>query len=478
MSMAALHALSAAALGRAYRARELSPVEVTQAVLAHIERWEPQLQATWALDAEGALAMARASEARWLKGDARGALDGVPVTIKENIATRGVPLPMGCAATEVVPATDDAPPAARLREAGAVFISKTTMPDYGMLSSGLSSFHAQFGKLTRNPWDLSKNPGGSSAGAGAAAAAGYGPLHLGTDIGGSIRLPAAWCGVVGFKPSAGRVPIKPAYLGRVAGPMTRTVEDAALLMATLSLPDDRDATRLPQQDIAWADAAPVGATVAAPVDLRGLRIGLQLDAGWGLAVEADIEAAVRDAARRFEGAGAVVELLRPFSTREMADGINRFWRMRSWLDISALPDDRRGLVLPFIRDWVAEAASCSAAQVFHGYSQFAALRDAAVAACHAFDFVISPVAPVSAFAAEWAMPSNDPLRAMEHIGFTLPFNMSEQPAISVPCATTAGGLPIGLQIAGRRHDDLGVLRLARAWEQLRAPLPAWPLPPG
>ncbi len=467
--MTALHALGAAALGRAYRAGELSPVEVTHAVLAHIERWEPTLQATWALDADGALAMARASEARWTRGEARGALDGVPVTIKENIATRGVPLPMGCAATELIPAPEDAPPAARLREAGAVFISKTTMPDYGMLSSGLSSFHAQFGRLTRNPWDLSKSPGGSSAGAGAAAAAGSGPLHGGTDSGGSTRLPAAWCGVVGFKPSAGRVPIKPPYLGRVAGPMTRSVEDAALLMAALSLPDERDATRLPQQDIAWTDAA--------AIDVRGLRIGLLLDAGWGLAVDADIDAAVRDAARRFGAAGAIVEVLAPFSTREMADGINRFWRMRSWLDICALPVQRQAQVLPFIRDWVAEAAGYSAAQLFHGYSQFAALRDASVAACHAFDFVISPVAPVSAFAAEWAMPSNDPLRAMEHIGFTLPFNMSEQPAISVPCAATAAGLPIGLQIAGQRHDDLGVLRLARAWEELRAPLPAWPQPP-
>ena len=468
--MTALHAMSATALHRAFAARELSPVDVVQSVLAHIQRWEPHLQATWALDADAALHMARDSEARWLRGQALGALDGVPVTIKENIATRGVPMPMGCAATELLPAAEDAPPAARLREAGAVFIGKTTMPDYGMLSSGLSSFHAQFGRLTRNPWDLSKSPGGSSAGAGAAAAAGYGPLHLGTDIGGSIRLPAAWCGVVGFKPSAGRVPIKPPYLGRVAGPLTRSVDDTALLMAALSLPDDRDATRLPQQAIDWSDTS--------PRQLRGLKIGLLMDAGWGIAVDAEIAAAVRDAARRFEDAGATIEPMQPFSNREMADGINRFWRMRSWLDISALPDRRRAQVLPFIRDWVAEAAGYSAAQVFDGYSQFAALRDASVAACHAFDYVICPVAPVSAFAAEWAMPSNDPLRAMEHIGFTLPFNMSEQPAISVPCAATAAGLPIGLQIAGRRHDDIGVLRLARAWEQLRAPLPAWPQPPG
>jgi len=468
--MSAWHDRDVAALGRAYRTGEASPVEVARAVLAHIERWEPHLQASWALDAEGALDQARASEARWRQGRPLGPLDGVPVTIKENIATRGVPLPLGTAATELVPAPDDAPPAARLREAGAVFMGKTTMPDYGMLSSGLSSFHAQQGRLTRNPWDLDKNPGGSSAGAGAAAAAGYGPLHLGTDIGGSIRLPAAWCGVVGFKPSNGRVPIKPPYLGRVAGPMTRTVADAATLMATLSLPDDRDATRLPYQAIDWHDLRDAGL-------LRGLKIGLMLDAGWGLPVDGEIRAAVLDAARRLEAAGATVEPLAPFTTREMADGINLFWRTRSWLDIAALPPARRDRVLPFIRQWVAAAEGFSTAQLFHGYSQFAALRDAAVAACHAFDFVISPVAPVSAFAADWAMPTNDPLRAMEHIAFTLPFNMSEQPALSVPCAHTAAGLPIGLQIVGRRHDDLGVLRVAHGFEQVRGPLRPWPMPP-
>ena len=465
----ALHALGATELGRRYATRELSPVEVTQDVLEHIERWEPFLHATWALDGAAALAMARASEARWMRGEPRGALDGVPVTLKENIATRGVALPLGTAATELVPAAEDAPPAARLREAGAVFIAKTTMPDYGMLSSGLSSFHA----VARNPWDLGKTPGGSSAGAAAGAAAGYGPLHLGTDIGGSIRLPAAWCGVVGFKPSAGRVPIRPPYLGRVAGPITRTVADCALLMATLSQSDWRDATSLPPQHIDWNDLGDDPARL-----LRGRRIGLLLDAGWGLPVAASITAAVQAAARRFEAAGAIVETVAPFTTREMADGINLFWRTRSWLDLAAMPAQRRSLVLPFIRDWVADAAGFSTAQLFHGYSQFAALRDATVAASQPYDFLISPVAPVLAFDASWAMPSNDPQRAMEHIGFTLPFNMSEQPAIALPCAHESQGLPIGLQISGRRHDDLGVLRLARAWEQLRAPLPDWPQPPG
>ncbi len=190
--MTDLHSLSAIELVEAYRRRTLSPVEVARAVLRRIEAWEPHLHATYALDPDGALTQAEASQARWMKGTPQGPLDGVPAMIKENIATRGVPVPLGTAATVLAPAERDAPPAARLREAGAVILGKTTMPDYGMLSSGVSSFHP----TTRNPWDLSKGPGGSSAGAGAGAAAGYGPLHLGTDIGGSSirRTPGAWRG--------------------------------------------------------------------------------------------------------------------------------------------------------------------------------------------------------------------------------------------------------------------------------------------
>lgn len=452
--MAALHEWSAERLSAAYAQGALSPVEVARAVIAHIERCEPTLAAMYAFDPEGALAMAQASEARWRQGRPASALDGVPVTIKENIATRGVPMPLGTAATSLAPAAEDAPPAARLREAGCVFLGKTTMPDYGMLSSGLSSFHP----LTRNPWDPAMNPGGSSAGAAAAGAAGYGPLHLGTDIGGSIRLPAGWCGLVGFKPSLGRIPIKPPYAGRVAGPLTRTARDAAMMMAPLSRPDWRDATSLPAQDIAWNDLN---------LELRGLRLGLQLDAGWGLPVEAPVRETVEAAARAFERAGAHVEPIAPFMTREMADGMDRFWRMRSWLDISALPPARQAAVLPYIRHWVARGAQLSAAEVFHGYSQMAAMRDAAVAACQPFDFVLSPTSPVPSFPASWASPLNDPERPFEHIAFTLPYNMSEQPAVSVQAGFTERGLPIGLQIAGRRHDDLGVLRMAHAWESLR-----------
>jgi aspartyl-tRNA(Asn)/glutamyl-tRNA(Gln) amidotransferase subunit A len=459
-----LHDLSAAELLRHYAAKTLSPVEVTRAVVEHIGRWEPHLRATYAFDAEAALRQATASQARWLKGQPQGALDGVPAMIKENIATQGTPTPLGTAATELKPADRDAPPAARLREAGAVILGKTTMPDYGMLSSGLSSFHP----LTRNPWDLSKNPGGSSSGAGAGVAAGYGPLHVGTDIGGSVRLPAGWCGIFTLKPSLGRIPIYPPYAGRVAGPMTRTVEDASLMMDVLSLPDARDTMSLPYQDIAWSSLER---------NLRGLKIGLLMDAGWGFPVEPEVRAAVEAAARAFEAEGAIVTPMKPFMTREMADGMDRFWRTRSWIDISALPEERRAKVLPFIVEWARGGAGQSGEAVFKGYSQMGAMREAAVAACAPFDVVFSPTCPIPAFPAELPCPTNDASRPFEHIAFTLPYNMSEQPAASINCGYTSTGLPIGLQIIGHRFDDLGVLQVSRAWERLRPAQRDWPTPP-
>jgi len=462
--MSGLHDLTAVELLAAYRSKALSPVEVTRAVVAHIRKWEPHLHATYAFEADEAIAQAEASQARWLKGAPIGPLDGVPTTIKENIATQGVPVPLGTAATLLRPAERDAPPAARLREAGAMILGKTTMPDYGMLSSGLSSFHP----LTRNPWDLNKNPGGSSAGAGAAAAAGYGPLHIGTDIGGSVRLPAGWCGVFGLKPSLGRIPIFPPYAGRVAGPMTRTVADAALMMATLSLPDPRDTMSLPHQRIEWD---------ALERDVKGLRIGLMMDAGWGIAIEPEVRAAVESAARAFAAAGAIVEPLKPFMTRAMIDGLDDFWRTRSWLDMSALPAERRAKVLPYIVEWARGGEGLSGERVFRGYSQMGAMREAAVTACTPFDFVLSPTAPMPAYAAQLAGPTDDPAAPFEHIAFTVGFSMSEQPATSINCGFTSAGLPIGLQIVGHRFDDLGVLQLSRAWEQLRPAQQPWPSPP-
>lgn len=466
---AALHTLSAHDLLTGYRKKHFSPVEVLRDVLRQIERWEPHLDATWRLRPEAALAEARASEARWHKGRPAGLLDGVPITIKDNIATAGDPTPLGTRAVPLVPAAADAPPAARVREAGALILGKTTMPDYGMLSSGLSSFH----RISRNPWDLSRTPGGSSAGAGAAAAAGFGPLHLGTDIGGSIRLPAGWCGIVGFKPSLGRVPIDPPYMGRAAGPMTRSVADAALLMQVLSQPDPRDSMALPPQHIDW----PAVWRTGAPHSLQGLRIGLLLDAGCGLPVDPAIRTAVQHAADLLAARGARIIPLPPFMTPDMLAGLDHFWRMRSLVDLDALTPEARDSVLPCIRQWADSASAMSGPDVFHAYAQTHATRVAAQRAMQAVDYLLSPTAPCGPAPFDWPSPTNDPLRGLEHIGFTVPWNMGEQPAISLNGGYDEAGLPIGVQIIGQRFDDLGVLHLARAFEQLRGPQRPWPEPP-
>src|SRR5260221_3054395 len=334
-AVASLHDLSAVDLIAGFRARQFSPAEVVEDVLAHIAVWEPHIKALYAFDPDGARAVAKASTERWHQGEPTGALDGVPVTIKDNIATKGVPVPLGAASVKLVPSATDAPPAARLREAGTVIFAKPTMPDFDMLSSGLSSFHP----LTRNPWDLSKNPGGSSAGAAAGGAAGYGPLHLGTDIGGWVRLPACWCGLVGLKPSLGRIPIDPAYVGRVAGPMTRIVDDAALMMSVLSRPDRRDGMSLPPNDINWK---------ALDKPLRKLRIGLILDLGVGQALEKDVREVAVKAAKAFEAAGAIVTEVPGVLTREMLDGLDNFWRARLWDDLSQLTPAERAKALPYI----------------------------------------------------------------------------------------------------------------------------------
>ena len=463
--MSGLNARSATQLLEGFARGEFSPLDAMRDVIARVEAFEPHIRATYLFAPERALAEAAASTARWAKGAPAGALDGVPVTIKDNIATRGEPKPMGTAATPLTPAPEDAPPVARLREAGAIPFAKTTMPDYGMLSSGLSSFHA----LARNPWDLSKGPGGSSAGAGAAGAAGYGPLHLGTDIGGSVRLPAGWCGLVGLKPSAGRVPIDPPYVGRAAGPLTRTVDDCALMMATLAQPDARDYTAMPPQRMEARISA---------LPLKGVRIGLIEAIGCGEAARETALAALGRAGRDFEAAGAVVEPVGPLFTQAMLDGLDLFWRTRSLIDIDALAPEKRARVLPFIREWAESARGLAGVQVFAGFEriqEFARLGDAAT---RRHDFLLMPTSPDTAFPAEWASPSQDPLRPFPHIGFTAAFNMSGQPALSINGGFSPYGLPVGLQIVGRRFDDLGVLRLARAFEDIRsAQMRRWPEPP-
>src|SRR5271156_6015370 len=464
-AVTALHDLSAVDMIAGFRARQFSPSEVLDDLLAHVALWEPHIKALYAFDPESARLAAKASTERWQKGEPVGPLDGVPVTIKDNIATKGIAAPLGAATTRLIPAEADAPPAARLREAGAIIFSKTTMPDFGMLSSGLSSFHP----LTRNPWDLSKNPGGSSAGAGAAGAAGYGPLHLGTDIGGSVRLPACWCGLVALKPSLGRIPIDPPYVGRVAGPMTRIVDDAALMMSVLSKPDRRDGMSLPPDSIHWKSLE------KSP---RKLRLGLMLDLDVGQPLEEPVREVAVKAAKAFESAGAVVTEAKGILTRAMLDGLDNFWRARMWDDLEKLSPAERAKTLPYISRWAERGAQLSGVDVIRGFNATMAIRSAAARLFGELDYVIAPVSPVVKFGAELASPLNDPDKPFEHIAYTVPWNMSENPAVSINGGYDAQGFPIGVQIIGRRFDDIGVLGMAKTFEGLRGPQRPWPSPPG
>ncbi len=450
----------------AYARGELSPVAVAESVYARIDAWEPAINAMYLTKRDAALRSAQHSEQRWRRGAPLSPIDGVPVTIKENIHTEGDPAPIGTAATGAAPQPRDAPPAARLREAGCVIIGKTTMPDFGMLSSGLSSLHG----VTRNPWRRSRNTSGSSSGAAAACVAGYGPLHVGTDIGGSVRLPATHGGFFALKPSLGLVPIYPPFMGRVAGPMTRTVRDAAALLTVLAGPDDRDFMSLPYRPIDYR----IGVEGLSP---KGLRVGVLLDMKAGFAPDPQVVAATEAAAQALRTAGAQVEVIDSFLTSSMLDGIQRFFEARSYNDVQAMDAATRAKVLPFIVEWCSwRARAFSGADVMRAFTEVVAMRDAATQAAARFDFLISPVSPVLPWAAELPSPNDDPHDALPHIAFTVPWSMSEHPAASVNWTVSSDGMPIGVQLIGQRFDDLGVLRLARTIEIMRPDQAAWPEP--
>jgi aspartyl-tRNA(Asn)/glutamyl-tRNA(Gln) amidotransferase subunit A len=459
--------LSAAELVERYANRSLSPLEVLDAALAVIDDAEPELNALSVRTEDSARREAEASDQRWRQGAPLGPIDGVPATVKENLARAGIPMSVGNAGVEPVVPDSHSPVVDRLTEAGAVILGSTVMPDWGMLSSGVSSRHG----ITRSPWNPAWTTGGSSSGAGAAAAAGYAPLNVGSDIGGSIRLPGTWLGLTTLKPSAGRVPLATPYLGRVAGPLTRTVADAASLMSVIARWDARDWTALPPTELSWLSVA------ADPLEVHGLRIGLQLDAGCGMPVDPRVSAAVAAAATTFEEAGAVVEPVPPFLTDDLLHELDMFWRVRSWNDFQALAPEAQNRVLPFIRRWVEAASVATGSQVFTYYHAILEIQRLTVAVTEGYDIVLSPVAPVVAFPAEWPMPFGDTDEGMAHIAFTAPYNMSGQPSASVNCGFTQDGRPIGLQVSGRRFDDVGVLRAAGWYEVMRPAeaIPRWPI---
>lgn len=467
-----LVSLSAARLAVGYAQGEFTPVDVLEAVSARIDAVEPQIHAFYVREDEVARAAAAQSAARWAAGRPIGPLDGVPITLKENIATRGTPMPSGTAALANAPAqTVDAPAAESMSAAGAVRLGKTVMPDYGMLSSGVSSLHG----VTRSPWNPEWTVGGSSSGSSAAAAARFGPIHVGSDIGGSVRLPATWTGLASLKPTYALVPVDPPYIGRAIGPLARSIDDVCLAMEVIARtdPGHRDFTRADLPPLSWADGR---ATPPSPADVAGLRVGIHVDAGCGVPTDPEVAAIVAAAGQVFEAAGAVVEPMGPVIDSGQLHLLDLFLRARSWLDLTRLDPTARAAVLPYIEQWAAGAADLSGSAVIDAYQGIQAMRAATIAATYDHDVVLSPVAPVAAFPAHWHGPTNDPATALDHIAYTAPYNFSEQPAATVNAGFTADGRPVGLQLAGRRYDDVRLLRIARWYEHARGPAatPTWP----
>ncbi len=449
-----------------YRSGQASPVEVTQAVLARIERLNPQINAFCVVDPDAALASARASEARWQAHRSSGApvgeLEGVPTTIKDLILTRGWPTLRGSRTIDPQQAWDvDAPATARLREAGAVLLGKTTTPEFGCKGETNSPATG----ITRNPWNTAHTPGGSSGGAAAAVAAGLGPLAVGTDGAGSVRIPAAFCGNVGLKPSFGRVPAYPlSPFGSVAhlGPHTMSVRDAALMMNVLKKPDARDWTSLPPESTDY--------TVGLEDGIRGLRIAYSPTLGYARNVHPEIAAAVDAGVRQLQALGAHVEQVDP-GFDDPLDITTGLWFLGAHTVWSGLTPEQQAVTDPDFRAEAALGAQLSAAQVQQLNLRRGALGSHMRQFMQRYDLLVTPSVAVPAFEARPAgtVPM-DPQAMLGWTPFSYPFNLTQQPAITVPCGLTSKGLPMGLQIVGPMFGDALVLRAARAFESVH-PVP-------
>ncbi|GLY87717.1 amidase [Actinoallomurus iriomotensis] len=452
--MAEIAYLTASEMLAAFRAGSLSPVEAASAVLARIAEADPSVNAFCLVTADEALDAARASEERWRRGEPLGLLDGVPVSVKDVLLTRGHPTLRGSRTIAPDgPWPDDSPAVARVREHGGVIVGKTTTPELGW--KGVTD--NPLTGVTRNPWDTSRTPGGSSGGASAAVALGMAPLALGTDGGGSVRIPAGFTGVFAHKPTYGRVPHFPASpFGTLAhvGPIAWSVADAELLLEVISGPDSRDWSALPPS------------VPAAPVDVRGLRIAFSPTLGYA-PVDAEVAAAVEKAAAVFTDLGARVEQTDP----GFADPVEAFhvlWFAGAAKSVESLSPARRELLDPGLREISEQGARHSALDYLTATACRMELGRLMGAFHEDYNLLLTPTLPIPAFEAGREVPPDWPSpRWTSWTPFTYPFNMTQQPAASVPCGFTSAGLPVGLQVVGPRHADARVLAACRAFEQAR-----------
>jgi len=449
-----LTSLSATELVELYRTHAVSPLEVTQAVLKRIDKLNPVYNA-FNLVNERALDEAKASAARWQRGEPKGLLDGVPVSIKDILLTRGWPTLRGSKTVDPKgPWHDDAPCVARLREHGAVLLGKTTTPEFGW--KGVTD--SPLTGITRNPWNKDKTPGGSSGGAAAALASGMGPLSIGTDGGGSIRIPCSFSGLFGLKPSFGRVPAWPlSPFGTVAhvGPMTRSVPDAALFLNVLALPDARDWHALPYDARDYRMHLDDG--------VRDLRIAWSPDLGYAK-VNDEVASIVSKAAKIFEDLGAKVEQKNPGF--ENAEPIFRaHWLSGAAFLLKDMKKEKKSLVDPGLQEAAKEGEKITIGDFLEAQMKRGALGTLMNLFHRDYDLLVTPTLATPAFDVGMNFPRNSKNQDWtDWTPFTYPFNLTQQPACSIPCGVTQDGLPVGLQIVGPKYADALVLRAARAFE--------------
>jgi amidase/aspartyl-tRNA(Asn)/glutamyl-tRNA(Gln) amidotransferase subunit A len=457
-----LCAVSSAELAKGYARHDFSPLEVMQAVLKRTETLNPLINAFFYIDAEGALAAARQSTERWGRGAPQGPLDGIPVSIKDSIAVAGTPMYRGAAPFRSRgPSTSNAPPAARLLESGAILFAKTTMPDLGMLAAGVSSAHG----VTRNPWNLAYNTGGSSSGGAAALVARLGPLTVGSDLGGSVRLPAALCGLTALKPTQGRIPHLPPSPYRSAGPMARSMEDLALLFDVLSQPDGRDYGSLSAPD-------PRDQVPAKP-DVRGWRIGILDSMGFGPRAEEPILRAVRRTAEILTQAGADVRDIGPLVDFDPTAAFHAIFGPRAFHEVAHLRPDERLKIHPALHDLIESGARVDVETLLKAGDDLDRAKASVIERTMAYDLVIAPATPVVGYPADKAAPNEQ--RLLDITTYTAMFNQTGQPAAVICGGFADNGLPVGVQFVGRRHEDARVLRAATLCEATLALPFVWPM---
>jgi aspartyl-tRNA(Asn)/glutamyl-tRNA(Gln) amidotransferase subunit A len=449
--------LSIAGLTTRYRDGSLSPVEATRIALDRIEVWNPHINAFCLVDAERAQTAARAAEQRWRSNAPLGALDGVPISIKDTLQVAGLPLRRGSKVTSTDPVTESAPAVDRLAEAGAVILGTTTTPEYGAGPVTISPLTG----ITRNPWNPAMTSGGSSGGAAASIAAGIGYAAIGTDAGGSIRIPSSLCGTVGFKPTGGRVPVYPPNVAgslSTPGPITRHVADAALIETFITDADLRDVEGLAPEQRDYAKDLDTG--------VAGLRIAYATTLGYTRKIDPDVAARFADAVAVFVAAGAAVEPAHP-GIDDPIEIFTKLFHAGFAFAVRGLSNDKRSLLGPILRDAVTAGESLSLSDYLAAQEARKALAQIMARFHRSYDLLLLPTLATTAFPAERVQPvayeNSDNMRAWTPFGYV--FNLTAQPAISIPCGFSATGLPIGLQIVGPRFSDASVLRAARLFEK-------------